>query len=238
LFTWYTKPMKEFHLISIFPNMLDSYFGESILGRAQKSKKIKIVMHDLRDWATDKHKTTDDVPFGGGAGMVMKIEPIFKALTSLKALKGKKTSRTILLSASGAPFTQQKAKELAKYKKLVFICGRYEGVDHRVSEHLVDESLSIGPYVLTGGELAAAVIVDSVARLEKGVLGNQNSLSEESHNDITEATQETCLEYPQYTRPAKFSPKRGISWDVPEVLLSGNHALIKKWRDSLFTDKK
>lgn len=218
--------------------MLDSYFGESILGRAQKNKKIKIVTHDLRDWATDKHKTTDDVPFGGGAGMVMKIEPIFKALTSLKALKGKKTSRTILLSASGAPFTQQKAKELAKYKKLVFICGRYEGVDHRVSEHLVDESLSIGPYVLTGGELAAAVIVDSVARLEKGVLGNQDSLSEESHNDSTEATPETYLEYPQYTRPAQFSPKRGISWDVPEVLLSGNHALIKKWRDGFYTTKK
>lgn len=218
--------------------MLDSYFGESILGRAQKNKKIKIVTHDLRDWATDKHKTTDDVPFGGGAGMVMKIEPIFKALTKLRALKGKKTSRTILLSASGAPFTQQKAKELAKYKKLVFICGRYEGVDHRVSEHLVDESLSIGPYVLTGGELAAAVIVDSVARLEKGVLGNQDSLSEESHNDSTEATPETYLEYPQYTRPARFSPKRGISWDVPEVLLSGNHALIKKWRDGFYTIKK
>ncbi len=226
--------MKEFHILSIFPRILDSYFSESILGRAQNNKKIKIITHDLREWATDKHKTTDDVPFGGGAGMVMKIEPIYKALTKLKAIKGKKTSRTILLSASGAPFTQQKAKELARYKKLVFVCGRYEGVDHRVSEHLVDESLSIGPYVLTGGELAAGVIIDSVARLEKGVLGNQESLTEESYNDIGGTAWETNLEYPQYTRPAKFSPKRGISWDVPEVLLSGNHALIKKWRDGFF----
>ena len=232
MFTWYTNLMKEFHVVSIFPRILDSYFSESILGRAQKNKKIKIVTHDLREWADDKHKTTDDVPFGGGAGMVMKVEPIFKALSFLKALKGKKTSRTILLSASGTPFTQQKAKELAKYKKLVFVCGRYEGVDHRVGEYLVDESLSIGPYVLTGGELAAGVIIDSVARLEKGVLGNKESLAEESYNDFEDTPWKTSLEYPQYTRPAKFSPKRGISWDVPEVLLSGNHALIKKWRDS------
>lgn len=227
--------MKTFEIITIFPKMLDSYVSESILGRAQKEQKIAIKTHDLRDWTDDPRRSVDDVPFGGGAGMVMKIEPIFKALKALKALKGKKTSKTILLAAGGVPFSQSKAKEWVKNKRIVFVCGRYEGVDHRVAEHLVDEVVSVGPYVLTGGELPAAIIIDAVSRLIPGVLGNTASLDEESFNDITSTDplwSTNTREYPQYTRPAVFSPKKGTKWPVPEVLLSGHHALIKKWRET------
>ncbi len=242
-----------FDVITIFPKILDSYVKESIIGRAQKGKKIKINFHDLRKWTTDKRRSVDDVPFGGGAGMVLKPAPIYKALKELKALKGaRKTTRTILLSAGGAPFTQAKARELSHYTRVVFVCGRYEGVDHRVAEYMVDEELSIGPYVLTGGELPAMVVIDAVSRLIPRVLGNKESLTEESFGCITgsshevwgaqatrecisrEATEAMCAkprrEYPHYTRPAVFSPTRGIKWHVPEVLLSGDHKKIREWR--------
>ncbi|MCC7522537.1 tRNA (guanosine(37)-N1)-methyltransferase TrmD [Candidatus Uhrbacteria bacterium] len=197
-------------IITIFPEMVEPYTNGSILGRAQKSKKVTIKTHQLRKWTSDKHNTVDDKPFGGGPGMVMKIEPFDKALKSLKL--GKK-SRVILTSARGKEFTHADAKRLAKYDRLVFLCGRYEGVDERVAEHLADEELSIGPYVLTGGELAAMVMTDAVVRHIPGVLGKSESL-EEVHGS-----------FPQYTRPDVYK-----KWKVPSVLLSGDHKKIEEWR--------
>lgn len=218
-----------FDLLTIFPNIFNSYFQESILGRARKQGLIKINIHNLRDYTLDKHKTTDDVPYGGGPGMVMKIEPIYRALKDivparilkegLKKEKGKK-SRIILLSTRGEVFTQKKGRELSPYKRLILICGRYEGVDQRVARYLVDEEISIGDFVLTGGELAAMIIVDAVSRLLPDVLGNKESLEEESFRKSREK------EYPQYTRPAQF-----LNWKVPKVLLSGDHREIKEWRE-------
>lgn len=199
-------------IVTIFPEMVEPYTNGSILGRAQKSKKVTIKAHQLRKWTTDKHNTVDDKPFGGGPGMVMKVEPFDKALKSLKL--GKK-SRVILTSARGKEFTQEDAKRLGKYDRVVFLCGRYEGVDERVAEHLADEELSIGPYVLTGGELAAMVMTDAIVRHIPGVLGKGESL-EEVHGS-----------FPQYTRPDVYK-----KWKVPEVLLSGDHKKIEEWRKS------
>lgn len=199
-------------IITIFPEMVEPYTNGSILGRAQKNKKIAIKAHQLRTWTSDKHKTVDDKPFGGGPGMVMKVEPFDKALKSLKL--GKK-SRVILTSARGKTFTQADAKRLSKYNRLVFLCGRYEGVDERVAEHLADEEFSIGPYVLTGGELAAMVMTDAVARHIPGVLGKGESL-EEVHGSFA-----------QYTRPEIYK-----KWKVPAVLMSGDHKKIEEWRTS------
>ena len=221
--------MKRFDLITIFPHSLDSYFGTSILKRAQEKKLIKIQTHDLRKWTRDKHHKTDDKPYGGGAGMVMLIEPILRALGVLKAQnkesriknKGRKT-RTILLAANGKQFTQRDAQQLAKYDRLVFICGRYEGVDARV-EKFVDEKLSVGPYVVTGGELPAAIIIDAVARLIPGVVGKQESVANESH------TAEGYLEHNHYTRPEVLVWK-GKKYRVPKVLLEGHHKKIQDWR--------
>ncbi len=192
--------------------MVMPYVTGSMLGRGIKSGALKIRAHQLRDWTEDKHKTVDDKPFGGGPGMVMKIEPFDKAL---KALKLKKKTRVILTSAQGKVFTQADAKRLAKYDRLVFLCGRYEGVDERVAEHLADEELSIGEYILTGGELAAMVMADAVSRHIPGVLGKGESL-EEVHGS-----------FPQYTRPEKYK-----KWKVPAVLMSGNHKKIEEWRQS------
>ena len=189
----------RFDIISIFPEMFSGYFSESILKRAVEAKILDIRVHDLRQWADDPHRKTDDKPYGGGPGMVMKVEPFFRALRELKA-GSKKSERVILL------------------------CGRYEGVDERVATELADEELSIGDFVLTGGELPSMVVVDAVARQIPGVLGRNESLSEESH------TEAGVVEYPQYTRPEDFSPSRGKHWKVPEVLLSGNHAEIERWR--------
>jgi tRNA (guanine37-N1)-methyltransferase len=180
------------------------------LGRGVKSGALKFAVHQLRKWTTDKHNTVDDKPFGGGPGMVMKVEPFDKALKSLKL---KKKTRVILTSAQGKPFTQADAMRLAKYDRLVFLCGRYEGVDERVAKHLVDEEFSIGDYVLTGGELPALVMSDAIARHIPGVLGKGESL-EEVHGS-----------FPQYTRPEVYK-----KWKVPDVLLSGNHKKIEEWR--------
>jgi tRNA (guanine37-N1)-methyltransferase len=226
------KPL-HFDLLSIFPAMFAGYLGESILGKAQEAGLIKVVVHDLRNWSTNKHKKVDDRPFGGGAGMVMGIEPFFRGLRELKVITAKGSAmataaraktRVILLSAKGKTFTHADAVRLAKYDRVVLLCGRYEGVDERVAEHLTDEELSIGNYVLTGGELPAMVVVDAVSRHIPGVLGDEASLTEESH------TIEGQTEYPHYTRPADFEPARGVSWSIPKELLSGDHAKIAIWR--------
>ncbi|MDD5726876.1 MAG: tRNA (guanosine(37)-N1)-methyltransferase TrmD [Patescibacteria group bacterium] len=212
-------------VLTLFPEMIDAYCNASILGRAQKNKLLQVKAHDLRRWAIDKHGHVDDRPFGGGAGMVMRVEPFYKALKQLKVPfikggnKGGIKTRVILTSAKGKLFTQKDAQRLAKYDRLVFLCGRYEGVDERVATKLADEELSIGPYVMTGGELAALVVTDAVARLRQGVLGQKASLDEESWSDgVTK-------EYPQYTRPEVFG-----KWKVPPVLLSGDHKKIAEWR--------
>lgn len=220
-----------FHIITIFPKIFDSYFNESILKRAQKNKLIKIKIHNLRDWANDKHKTVDDAPFGGGAGMVMKIEPLYKALASplIRGARGV-NSKTVLLSAKGKAWNQQMAKKYSKLDNIILICGRYEGVDERITK-FIDEEISIGDYVLTGGEIGAMTIVDSITRLLPGVLGNDQSIKNESH------AKPGVLEHPQYTRPEVFYAPlikrvRGIKkYKVPKVLLSGNHKKIEEWRE-------
>jgi tRNA (guanine37-N1)-methyltransferase len=225
-------------LVTIFPEMVEPYLSGSILGRGQKAKCLDLRAHDLRRWTHDSHKTVDDKPFGGGPGMVMKVAPFHEALVSLKlrTKDGKKTAaakkaRVIVTSAKGKPFTQQEAKRLSKYDRLVFLCGRYEGMDERIAEHLADEELSIGPYILTGGELPALVMTDAVARLIPGVLGKAESLTRESHTNVGE------LEHAQYTRPEVYYPqnekrkmKTSKGWKVPDILLSGNHKLIEEWR--------
>lgn len=215
-------------IITIFPHIFDSYFNESIISRAQKKESININIHDLRDFTSDKHRKVDDTPYGGGAGMVLKIEPISEAVESIKKdPSGKKMkTRTILFSAKGKRYTQAEARRLSEYDRLIMICGRYEGVDERVAEHVADEEISIGDFVLTGGELSAMVVADSVSRLVPGVLGNEESLKFESHSE------EGYLEYPQYTKPEVFD---GLK--VPDVLLSGNHGEIEKWRNGKSKNK-
>lgn len=218
----------KFNIITIFPNIFNSYFGESIIKRAQDNNLIDINVINLRDFTDDAHKTVDDRPFGGGPGMVLKIEPIFKAVESLK-LKVKSSNfkqRIILLSAKGKQFKQKDAKRLVKYDELILICGRYEGVDERVSKYIADEEISIGEYVLTGGEIPAMLLVDAISRLIPDVLGKKESLAEESFK------KDNYLEYPQYTRPENFNPAngRGRGWKVPKVLLSGNHKKIEEWK--------
>jgi len=204
-------------IITLFPSMFKNPFDESMIKRAKEKGILKIKLHDLRQFTHDKHRTVDDAPYGGGAGMVMKPRPLFEAVKKIKE-EIDSSSRVILLSPQGRPFNQEKVKELAKERVLIFICGHYEGVDERVREHLVDEEISLGDYVLTGGELAAMVVVDAVARMLPGVLGSEDSAREDSFY-------EGLLDYPQYTRPSDF---RG--WKVPSVLLSGNHQKVKEWR--------
>lgn len=212
-----------FHIITIFPEIFDSYFNESIIKRAQDSGSIKIRTYNLRDWTKDKHKTVDDTPYGGGAGMVMKVDVLYKAITSVKAQVKSLKCKTILLSAKGRTWDQQIVQEHTEYTDIIFVCGRYEGVDERILEY-IDEEISIGDYVLTGGELGAMVIIDSLTRLLPGVLGNNESAVDESHSEPG------ILEYPQYTRPETFTDEEGKEHKVPDVLLSGNHAEIEKWR--------
>jgi tRNA (guanine37-N1)-methyltransferase len=208
----------KFIAITLFPEMIESYAKAAMLGRAQKSGLIEVATINPRVFAKDVHGTVDDKPYGGGAGMVMKIEPLHAAIKQA-APRANTKRRIILMSASGRPFSQRVAEEFAeKYSELVFVCGRYEGVDARVLE-FVDEEVSVGPYVLTGGELPALIITDAVARLVPGVLGNEASLAEESHNESG------IGEYPQYTRPEVFKKLK-----VPAELLSGNHKAIAEWR--------
>lgn len=206
-------------ILTIFPEMFSGPFAESILRRAQDKLLVEIKVHDLRDWATDKHKSVDDRPYGGGAGMVMKVDVIDWALEDLKLKVKSEKCKVILMSAKGKSYTQQIAQEYKELDQLIIIAGHYEGVDERVAENLVDEEIRIGDFVLTGGELPAMVIVDSVVRLLPGVLGNEDSAVYESHSEPG------YLEHPQYTRPEEYK-----GWRVPEVLLGGNHAVIENWR--------
>lgn len=253
--------MLRFDIITIFPHMFDSYRKESILARAEKKRLLEITAHNLRGWTRDKHKMVDDKPFGGGAGMVLKIEPIYRAVQSLSVKRKAKSEKpkkrkVILLSAKGKQFTQEMARKLAKLDNIIFVCGRYEGVDERVATYIADEEISIGPYVLTGGELPAMVMIDAISRHIPGVLGNAESLKEESFSrrfvsrlpsghlpkgqklplgpefgvekEIGDSAKR--LEYPHYTRPEVFSPRKGVRWRVPKVLLSGDHKKIATWR--------
>ena len=209
--------MIHFEILSIFPEMFVSPLDFSLLKKAQEKKLVKISLHDIRDWADDKHRMTDDAPYGGGCGMVMKVEPVEKALAELR--KKRKTKPTvILMTPQGEVFNQKIAEELSAKKRIIIICGRYEGVDERIREHLVDREISIGDYILTGGEMAAMVLIDAVSRLIPDVLGNPQSAESESFSH-------DLLEYPQYTRPAQYK-----GWKVPDVLLSGHHADIELWR--------
>lgn len=214
--------MITFEIITIFPKIFDSYFKESFIGKAVGKKLIKINVHNLRDWAADKHKSVDDRPFGGGLGMVLKIEPIFKAIKDLT--KKKKKTKIILFTPRGKKFDQKTAYSLSGAERIIMICGRYEGVDERVAKHLADMELSIGDYDLMGGEIPAMAVVETVSRLIPGVLGKPQFLKER----ITKS--KGFMEYPQYTRPESFSYKKGKSWKVPEVLVSGDHKEIGKWR--------
>jgi tRNA (guanine37-N1)-methyltransferase len=213
-------------IVTLFPEICRTPLGESIMKRAQEKRIVELHIHNLRDWTTDKHHVVDDEPFGGGQGMVMKPEPIFAAVEDLKRraskiehgiIEGRK-SKTVLMSPAGRRFDQQLAKQLSQEAHLIVVCGHYEGVDHRVVEHLIDLEISIGDYVLTNGAIAAVAFVDAIARLLPGTLGHEKSADDDSFSN-------GLLETPQYTRPADF---RG--WKVPDVLLSGNHAEISRWR--------
>jgi len=222
----------RFDIITIFPDLFSGFLSESLLARAQAKKLLTIRTHNLRKWTNDKHKTVDDRPYGGGAGMVLKIEPIWRAVQFLKPanLKSQKINpkqkmRVILLSAKGNIFTQKDARRLSKYDRLIFICGRYEGVDERVAKYIADEEISIGSYVLFGGEVASMVIIEAVSRLIPGVVHKEESIKNESFSD-KEAEER---EHPQYTRPEVFTfGKKKLK--VPKILLSGNHEIIGQWR--------
>lgn len=203
-------------IVTIFPEIAEAPLRASIMGRAAAAGHVTITCHDLRDYTTDKHRQVDDIPYGGGQGMVMKPEPFFAAVESLR----RPETKVILLTPQGIPFKQAKAVELSQETHLIFLCGHYEGVDHRVVEALVDDEISIGDYVLTNGTIAAAVVVDAVVRLLPGVLGDERSAAEESFSGDGQS-----IEAPHYTRPAVF---RDLA--VPEVLMSGHHAAIEKWR--------
>jgi len=222
-----------FDVITIFPNLFSSFLNESLIARAQKKQLIKIKIHNLREWTKDRHKTVDDRPFGGGLGMVLKIEPIYKAVKEIKqktknlpaGRQGKKQkTKTILFTPRGKKFNQKMAYQLSRLNQIIMICGRYEGVDERVAKHIADLELSIGDYDLMGGELPAMIVMETVARLIPGVLGKPELLKER----VTK--EKGFIEYPQYTRPEVFEPKRGVKWLVPKVLLSGHHKKIEEWR--------
>ena len=208
--------MISFDILTLFPNLCAGAFTESILKKAQENRLIQVRCLNIRDRASDKHHVTDEPPYGGGPGMVMKPEPIFAAVESIRTQR----SHVILMTPGGRRFTQEVASDLSQKEHLIFVCGHYEGVDHRVAEYLVNDELSIGDYVLSNGAVAAAVVVDAVARLIPGVLGDGDSARDESFSSGT-------LEYPQYTRPSEF---RG--WSVPEILRSGNHGAIREWREN------
>ncbi len=215
--------MKIFDIITIFPKAF-SYLNESIMWRAQNKGFVKINVYDLRDFSENKHKKVDDTPYGGGAGMVMKVEPIQRAVKKIKKKKGK--TRVVLLSAKGKIFNQKKAKNLLKYDQVIFICGRYEGVDERVAKYIADEEISIGEYVLTGGELPAMIITDAIVRLIPGVI-KKESLVEESFSQKKDGFN---LEYPHYTKPETVEID-GKKRRTPKILLSGNHKKIQEWKE-------
>ena len=227
----------HFDILTIFPNILDSYVNESIIKRARDRDFVTIAFHNIRDYTNDKHCSVDDTPYGGGPGMILKIEPVYKCLVDVIGdpyLGDRARLKLILLSPQGSQLTQEKVEEFVKYERIILICGRYEGVDARV-KNFIDEEISIGPYVLSGGELPAMVVVEAVTRLVPGVLGSADSLLVESHgtnknDDGSASVSRHVVEYPQYTRPETFEPIPGVSWRVPEVLLSGDHKKIEEWR--------
>ncbi|MCC6862199.1 MAG: tRNA (guanosine(37)-N1)-methyltransferase TrmD [Bryobacterales bacterium] len=214
-----------FHVLTIFPEFFRGPFEHGVVARARNAGALEIRVHDLREWTFDRHRTVDDRPFGGGEGMLLKPEPLFRAVESLWPERGRDRA-VILLSAQGRLFDQAAARRYSGMSELLLLCGRYEGVDERVAEHLADEEVSVGDYVLSGGELAAAVVIDAVARLLPGVLGNRDSAVYESFGESG------GLDCPQYTRPADF---RG--WRVPQPLLDGNHAEIRRWRRRAAAEK-
>src|SRR5438105_2103036 len=218
--TGYFAPMR-IDIITLFPDICRAPLNESMMKRAQENGALDLHIHNLRDWTSDKHRVVDDAPFGGGQGMVMKPDPIFAAVEDLRNQTPNvkdQTSKVILMSATGRRLDQALAIELSCESHLILVCGHYEGVDHRVVEHLIDEEISIGDYVLTNGAIAAVVLVDAIVRLIPGVLGDEQSAHDDSFRG-------GLLEAPQYTRPAEFR-----DWKVPEILLSGNHAQIAAWR--------
>jgi len=215
----------KIEIVTLFPEICRAPLSESIMKRAQEKGILELHTRNLRDWTTDKHHVVDDAPFGGGQGMVMKPEPIFAAVEELKSRVENLKSKIILMSPAGRRLDQELAKQLSQEPHLIIICGHYEGVDHRVIEHLIDLEISIGDYVLTNGAIAAVVLVDAIVRLLPGALGHEQSATDDSFSD-------GLLEAPQYTRPAEF---RG--WKVPEVLLSGNHAEIARWRKEQAVDR-
>jgi tRNA (guanine37-N1)-methyltransferase len=217
----------RFHIVTIFPEFFAGPFEHGVVSRAKVNGLLEIHIHDLRNWTYDRHRTVDDRPFGGGEGMLLKPEPLFEAVEAVFPARTEK-QKVALLSAQGRPFQQPMAREFAKLDGLLLICGRYEGVDERIAEHLADYEISVGDFVLSGGELAAAVVVDAVARLLPGVLGNEQSSRNESFGEGNEG----FLDCPQYTRPAEF---RG--WKVPDVLLGGNHQEIERWRRAASREK-
>ncbi|HHD92173.1 MAG TPA: tRNA (guanosine(37)-N1)-methyltransferase TrmD [Candidatus Portnoybacteria bacterium] len=220
--------MLQFDILTIFPESIKPYFEIGILGSARIKKKIKINTHNLRNWTNDAHRSVDDRPFGGGAGMIFKIDPIYRAIQDIQIKKSSRKdnkSRIIVFSPKGKIFTQKDARRLTKYNQLILICPRYEGVDERVIKYIADEEISIGEYVLSGGEIPALVVAEAITRLIPGVLGKKESLAEESFN------QKGVLEYPQYTRPEIFKTKTKRKLTVPKVLLSGHHQKIKEWRE-------
>ncbi len=223
-----------FDILTLFPEMFSGPFDQSIIKRARDSSLVTINLHNLRDWAIDKRGTVDDRPYGGGVGMILRVEPIYRALTRITNLPPISSDREklggqkiILLDPRGKKFSQSVARGFSELEHIILVCGHYEGVDERVKEHLVDETISIGNYVLTGGEIPAMVIVDAVSRLIPGVLEKPEATSIESFSTMNDEPSSTnnYLEYPQYTRPEEFN-----GWKVPEVLLSGNHKEIEKWR--------
>lgn len=219
----------RFDILTIFPEMFAPYLRVGVLGRAMKAGVLDVRIQNIRDFADDKHKTVDDTPYGGGAGMVLKIEPIARAIGSINdqyPITNAQRRRTVVLSAKGGQFTQAKAEEYAKLDSLILICGRYEGIDQRVVDHLADEEISIGPYVLNGGEVAAMAVIEAVGRLMPGVLGNSESLKEESFAKLKNENCNLVREHPQYTKPETYK-----GWRVPDVLLSGNHDEIRRWRE-------
>ncbi len=207
----------DVHILTLFPEVIEAYTSASIMGRAQEKELVRVWAHDLRLWTDDKHKTVDDEPYGGGPGMVLKVEPIYKAVQEIKS-KAEGKIRTVLFSTRGSVLNNAHAQRLSEYDILILIAGRYEGVDERVAQHVADEEISLGDFVLSGGEIPAMAIVDAVARKIPGVLGKKESLEEIKGS------------YPVYTRPEQFETERG-AWGVPDVLLSGDHKKIQKWRE-------
>jgi len=222
----YIFNMIKFDILTIFPEMFSCYFQASMMEKAQAKGLVRINVRNLRDYASDKHKVTDDIAYGGISGMVMKVEPIYHAVSKIKDQNPKEKVRVILTSPRGSVFNQKTARRLAEYDRLIFIAGHYKGVDQRVADYIADEEISLGEFVITGGELPVMVMVDAISRMVPGVIGNKKSKEGESFSE------NVVFEHPVYTRPASFEPEPGKVWQVPEVLVSGNHKEIEKWRQA------